>query len=98
MKNWDEDDGIEYCIVISDFVDVQQVVDMLLIKLYIVNFVVEYWDWVFEYFIVEYLVGCIFNLDILCNKEVKFRVFLDYVIILGVDYIVIGYYVWRGLI
>lgn len=66
---------------------------MLGIELYIVNFVVEYWDWVFEYFLVEYCVGCIFNLDIFCNKEIKFCVFFDYVLILGVDYIVIGYYV-----
>lgn len=57
------------------------------------NFEKEYWDCVFEYFLVEYCVGCIFNLDVMCNKEIKFKVFLDYVMDFGVDYVVIGYYV-----
>lgn len=63
-------------------------------KLYKINFVVEYWDNVFEYFLSEYKVGCMLNFDILCNKEIKFKVFLEYVVEdLGVNYIVIGYYV-----
>lgn len=94
MKNWDEDDGIEYCIVCEDLVDVQVVCDWIGIKLYMVNFVVEYWDNVFEYFFVEYKVGCMLNLDIFCNCEIKFKVFFDYVLMFGVDLIVIGYYVW----
>lgn len=70
------------------------VCDKFGILFYIINFVVEYWDNVFEYFFVEYKVGCIFNLDILCNKEIKFKVFLEFVDeVLDVDYIVMGYYV-----
>lgn len=45
------------------------------------------------YFLDEYKKGCILNLDVMCNKEIKFKVFLDYVMNLGVDYVVIGYYV-----
>lgn len=45
------------------------------------------------YFLDEYWVGCILNLDVMCNKEIKFKVFLEYVIVFGVDYVVIGYYV-----
>lgn len=94
MKNWEEDDGEEYCIVVVDLVDVQVVCDKFGIELYIVNFVVEYWDNVFELFFEEYKVGCMLNLDILCNKEIKFKVFFEFVVEdLGVDYIVIGYYV-----
>lgn len=94
MKNWEEDDGEEYCIAAVDLVDVQVVCDKFGIELYIVNFAVEYWDNVFELFFVEYKVGCMLNLDILCNKEIKFKVFFEFVVEdLGVDYIVIGYYV-----
>lgn len=96
MKNWEEDDGEEYCIAVADLVDVQVVCDKFGIELYIVNFVVEYWDNVFELFFVEYKVGRTSNSDILCNKEIKFKVFFEFVVEdLGVDYIVIGYYVRR---
>lgn len=64
------------------------------IKFYRVDFVNEYWNDVFKIFIFEYEVGRILNLDILCNKYIKFKVFSDYVFNnFGVDYIVMGYYV-----
>lgn len=45
------------------------------------------------YFLDEYKFGCMLNLDVMCNKEIKFKVFLEYVESFGVDYVVIGYYV-----
>jgi tRNA-specific 2-thiouridylase len=93
MKNWDEDDGTEYCTAIADLTDAQAVCDKLDIKLHQANFAAEYWDRVFEHFLVEYRAGRTPNPDILCNKEVKFKAFLDYALTLGADYIATGHYV-----
>lgn len=96
MKNWDEDDGTEYCTAISDLADAQAVCDNIGIKLHKANFAAEYWDRVFEHFLVEYKAGRTPNPDILCNKEVKFKAFLDYALTLGADYIATGHYVRKG--
>jgi tRNA-specific 2-thiouridylase len=56
----------------------------------------EYWDRVFEHFLAEYSAGRTPNPDILCNKEVKFKAFLDYALTLGADYIATGHYARRG--
>lgn len=93
MKNWDEDDGTEYCTAIADLEDAQAVCDKLGIPLHQANFAAEYWDRVFEHFLVEYRAGRTPNPDILCNKEVKFKAFLDYALTLGADYIATGHYV-----
>lgn len=93
MKNWDEDDGTEYCTAITDLQDAQAVCDKLGIKLHTANFAAEYWDRVFEHFLQEYRAGRTPNPDILCNKEVKFKAFLDYALTLGADYIATGHYV-----
>ena len=93
MKTWDEDDGTEYCTAIADLTDAQAVCDKLDIKLHQANFAAEYWDRVFEHFLVEYRAGRTPNPDILCNKEVKFKAFLDYALTLGADYIATGHYV-----
>jgi len=95
MKNWDEDDGTEYCTAIEDLNDAQAVCDKLDIKLHTANFASEYWDNVFEHFLVEYRSGRTPNPDILCNKEIKFKAFLDYATTLGADYIATGHYVRR---
>jgi tRNA-specific 2-thiouridylase len=92
MKNWDEDDGTEYCTALSDLADAQQVADKLGIKLHTANFAAEYWDRVFEHFLAEYKAARTPNPDILCNKEIKFRAFLDYASMLGADYIATGHY------
>ncbi|PID43482.1 MAG: tRNA 2-thiouridine(34) synthase MnmA [Proteobacteria bacterium] len=93
MKNWDEDDGTEYCTAIADLADAQAVADRIGIRLHCANFAAEYWDRVFEHFIEEYKAGRTPNPDILCNKEIKFKAFLDYAITLGADYIATGHYV-----
>ena len=96
MKNWEEDDGTEYCTAMQDLADAQSVADRLGIKLHTVNFSMEYWDRVFAHFLAEYAAGRTPNPDILCNKEIKFRAFLDYALSLGADYIATGHYCRRG--
>mgnify|MGYP005989977923 CR=1 FL=1 len=95
MKNWDEDDGTEYCTAIEDLDDAQKVCDKLGIILHKANFAAEYWDNVFEHFLEEYKAGRTPNPDILCNKEIKFKAFLEYALELGADYIATGHYVRR---
>ncbi|MEZ5529110.1 MAG: tRNA 2-thiouridine(34) synthase MnmA [Porticoccaceae bacterium] len=95
MKNWDEDDGTEYCTARQDMADAQLVADKLGIHLHTANFAAEYWDNVFEYFLEEYRAGRTPNPDILCNREIKFKVFLEYAQILGADFIATGHYVRR---
>lgn len=95
MKNWDEDDGTEYCTAKTDLADAQAVCDRLGIQLHTANFAAEYWDNVFEHFLAEYQQGRTPNPDILCNREIKFKVFLEYAAMLGADLIATGHYV-RG--
>ncbi|MBX2807537.1 MAG: tRNA 2-thiouridine(34) synthase MnmA [Cellvibrionaceae bacterium] len=97
MKNWDEDDNTEYCTAKADLADAQQVCHTLGITLHTANFAAEYWDNVFEYFLAEYQAGRTPNPDILCNREIKFNVFLDYARILGADFIATGHYARRIL-
>lgn len=92
MKNWDEDDGTEYCTAKSDLADAQKVCDKIGIKLHTANFASEYWDNVFEHFLEEYKAGRTPNPDILCNREIKFKVFLEYAKILGAQKIATGHY------
>ncbi len=93
MKNWEEDDGTDYCTALEDLADAQQVCDKLGIELKTVNFASEYWDEVFEVFLSEFKRGRTPNPDILCNKHVKFKAFLNYAIEdLGAEYIATGHY------
>lgn len=96
MKNWEEDDDTDYCTAAADLADAQAVCDKLGIRLHKINFAAEYWDNVFEHFLAEYKAGRTPNPDILCNKEIKFKAFLDYAAEdLGADYIATGHYVRR---
>ena len=92
MKNWEEDDSEDYCSAAEDLADAQAVADVLGIKLHTVNFSTEYWDRVFAYFLEEYRSGRTPNPDILCNREIKFKAFLDHALGLGADYIATGHY------
>ena len=92
MKNWDEDDGSEHCSAEQDMLDAKSVADALKIPFHTANFAHEYWDNVFEDFLNEYKNGRTPNPDILCNREIKFKIFLDYAQILGADYIATGHY------
>ncbi len=92
MKNWEEDDTGEYCSAQADLADAQAVCDKIGIELMKVNFAAEYWDNVFEHFVTEYKAGRTPNPDILCNKEIKFKAFLEYAQHLGADKIATGHY------
>ncbi len=92
MKNWEEDDDADYCNAAEDLADAQAVAAILGIHLHTVNFATEYWDRVFEYFLAEYRAGRTPNPDVLCNREIKFKAFLDYALDLGTDRIATGHY------
>lgn len=92
MKNWEGDDTDTHCAAEDDLADAQSVCDALDINLQGVNFSDQYWDRVFAYFLEEYGAGRTPNPDILCNKEIKFKAFLDYAIAQGADYIATGHY------
>jgi len=96
MKNWEEDDTEAHCSAAADLADAQGVCDRLDIPLHKINFAAEYWDNVFAHFLAEYRAGRTPNPDILCNKEIKFKAFLDYAQTLGANYIATGHYVQRG--
>ena len=92
MKNWEEDDDADYCAAAEDLADAKAVADRLGIRLHTVNFATEYWDRVFAYFLDEYRAGRTPNPDVLCNREIKFKAFLDHALDLGADYIATGHY------
>ena len=92
MKNWDDTDENGYCTATEDYKDVALVAEQIGIPYYSVNFEKEYWNRVFEYFLEEYKKGRTPNPDVMCNKEVKFKAFLDYAMDLGADYVAMGHY------
>ena len=93
MKNWEEDDTREYCLAAADLEDAKNVCGILGIPLHTINFATEYWDFVFQYFLEEYRNGRTPNPDIMCNKEIKFKAFLEHAMKQGADYIATGHYV-----
>lgn len=92
MKNWEDEDDEDYCASEQDLSDARSVCDDLNIKLHTINFSAEYWNRVFKYFLDEYNAGRTPNPDVLCNKEIKFRAFLDHALSLGADKIATGHY------
>ena len=91
MQNWQSEPG-EVCTSEIDFKDASRVCDILNISLHKANFSNEYWDKVFEEFLDEHKKGRTPNPDILCNREIKFKSFLDYALNIGADYIATGHY------
>ncbi|MEE9452288.1 MAG: tRNA 2-thiouridine(34) synthase MnmA [Gammaproteobacteria bacterium] len=92
MKNWDDDDGQDYCPAAQDLSDAQAICTQLQIPLHTVNFAREYKERVFAYFLREYQAGRTPNPDVLCNKEIKFKAFLEKARTLGADLIATGHY------
>jgi tRNA-uridine 2-sulfurtransferase len=92
MKNWEEDDTAGHCAAAEDLAQARAVADTLGIPLHTVNFASEYWDRVFEHFLAEYRAGRTPNPDVLCNREIKFKAFLDHALALGSHYIATGHY------
>ncbi|MYD97330.1 MAG: tRNA 2-thiouridine(34) synthase MnmA [Gammaproteobacteria bacterium] len=97
MKNWEEDDGTEYCTALADYADAAEVCKTLGIELATANFSAEYWDNVFEAFLADYRSGRTPNPDVLCNREIKFKLFTDYAAELGFDTVATGHYARRSL-
>ena len=77
MNNWEETDENGVCTAVDDWGDVRDVCDRIGIPYYSVNFAKEYMDRVFSYFLEEYRKGRTPNPDVLCNREIKFKAFLD---------------------
>lgn len=92
MKNWEEDDRFGTCPAEEDAADARAVAERLGIPFHARNFAVEYWDNVFEEFLDEYRAGRTPNPDILCNREIKFKTFLEHAEDLGADTIATGHY------
>ena len=95
MKNWDETDENGICQASKDWDDVVAVCDKIGIPCYSVSFAKEYWDNVFKHTIDEFKKGNTPNPDVLCNREIKFKVLLDKAKELGGEYLATGHYCRR---
>jgi len=93
MKNWEEDDRLGECSAAVDVADARAVAESLGVELHARNFASEYWENVFEEFLSEYRAGRTPNPDILCNREIKFKTFLENAEALGAEKIATGHYV-----
>ena len=102
MRNWDSATNHDFkgnptsydeiCEQEKDFQDAQLVADKLGILLHKVDFIEDYWDRVFSYFLDEYKKNRTPNPDVLCNNEIKFKAFVDYAKKFNPDYIAMGHY------
>ena len=92
MKNWEEDDDAGHCAAAADLEDARAVCRRLDIPLHTANFAAEYWRRVFAGFLAEYEAGRTPNPDIVCNREIKFRAFLERARALGAGAIATGHY------
>ncbi len=92
MQNWEAPDDDPHCTAEQDLTDAKAACDRLNIPLEVVNFSKEYWDTVFQYCLDEFHAGRTPNPDIWCNKEIKFKCFLDYAVAKGADCVATGHY------
>jgi len=92
MQNWEEDERFGECQADRDRADALRVCAKLGIPFHMRNFAAEYWDQVFENFLSEYRAGRTPNPDVLCNREIKFKTFLEHARALGADRIATGHY------
>lgn len=93
MNNWKDEDENGVCTAVDDWKDVAAVCDLIDIPYYSVSFAREYYDRVFTHFLDEYRKGRTPNPDVLCNREIKFKAFLDYALKLGGTGIATGHFV-----
>jgi tRNA-uridine 2-sulfurtransferase len=92
MKNWVDFAEESECTIEEDRKDAQSVAGTVGIPFHEANFAMEYWDFVFKHFLDEYKAGRTPNPDILCNREIKFKAFLDHAMQLGGYMIATGHY------
>ena len=92
MNNWEEKDENGVCTSERDWADVRAVCERLDIPYYSVNFAKQYRERVFEHFLAEYRRGRTPNPDVLCNREIKFNVFLDFAEKLGAEKLATGHF------
>ena len=102
MRNWDSNlnndvlgnpnDLNDVCPQEKDYMDALNICQKLNVKLHRIDFIDEYWENVFKYFLTEYEKGRTPNPDIFCNKEIKFKAFLEEAMKLNCDYIAMGHY------
>ena len=92
MQNWEVENDDPYCHAQQDLTDARTVCESLNIPFQVVNFSKQYWDHVFQYCLDEFAAGRTPNPDIWCNKEIKFKVFLEHALVLGADYLATGHY------
>ena len=92
MQNWEEDERNGPCTADADRKDAVAVCGRLGLPFHARNFAAEYWDGVFAHFLAEYRAGRTPNPDVLCNREIKFRTFLDEALALGAEKIATGHY------
>ena len=102
MRNWDSTMNNDFlgnpnlnndiCPQEEDYLDAKNVCDKIGIPLHRIDFVKEYWDYVFTYFLDELKKGRTPNPDIMCNKYIKFDYFIREAKRLGADYIATGHY------
>jgi len=92
MKNWEEQDAQGVCQASKEYEDVVKVCSQLNIPYYSVNFTQEYQELVFNHFLEEFKKGNTPNPDILCNREIKFKVLLNKAMELGADFLATGHY------
>jgi tRNA-specific 2-thiouridylase len=92
MKNWEDDGRLSECEADRDRLDALKVCAALGLPLHTRNFSAEYWDGVFTHFLAEYAAGRTPNPDVLCNREIKFKTFLEHARALGAERIATGHY------
>jgi len=97
MKNWEEFDEHGVCQSSIEYADVVRVCEKLNIPYYSVDFIEEYRTQVFNHFVEEYKLGYTPNPDVLCNREIKFKVFFERAIALGADFLATGHYCQKSL-
>ena len=99
MKNWEDDDSEDHCPARADFIDAVAVAERIGIEVDAVSFAAEYRERVFASFLRDLGEGRTPNPDVVCNREVKFKLFLDHALARGAECIATGHYAriaWQG--